>query len=73
MSTHTQCRIRRGRIVTVSWIPSKKAVKGKIVRLKDDAGWTDGWEVLKVWGTKPSSWVADSARDYMHHRKATDI
>jgi hypothetical protein len=72
MSTHTQCRLRQGSTQTVSWIPSKAAIKGKTVRLKDETGWSL-WEVLEVWGTKPSSWVLDGARDYKHHRKATDI
>ena len=68
-----------GREWPIGWTPLAQspalaaALGVRRLRLKDDGEWTDGWEVLEVWGTKPSSWVTDSARDYKHHRKATDI
>lgn len=73
MSTYTQCHLRRGQVHTVSWIPTKVAARGNILRLKDETGGQDGWEVLDVWGTKPASWVIDGGRDHKKHRKATDI
>lgn len=35
----------------VAWIPSKYAVKGKVLRLKDEDGeWEPGWKVCSVYG-----------------------
>lgn len=39
----------------ISWIPAKFAAIGKIVRLKDDEDWTDGWKVVDCWQTIPEN------------------
>lgn len=30
----------------VSWIPEKYAVVGKVLKLKDNGVWSDGWRVI---------------------------
>lgn len=73
--THTQCRLQRGNSFTVTWLPSKFAIKGKIVKLKESkvGVWIDGWSVTDVWATMDSSYVNERSRDYLNTRKASDI
>lgn len=42
---YTQCSLSRKNVSQVSWIPSKLAKVGMILKLKEDGIWTDGWEV----------------------------
>ena len=50
---YKQCRLTRGNITTVSWIPARAAVVGKVIGLKQENGtWDDGWTVT-VAGTEP--------------------
>ena len=72
--THTQCKLRRLDAEQVTWLPTKFARKGKFVKLKSDDGtWQDGWEVVEVWGTRPSEEVLEHERDYLKQREASDI
>jgi len=40
---HNQRILKRKDISTVSWIPSKLAIKGNFVGLKKDEKWIKGW------------------------------
>jgi len=60
MNTHTQCRMQRGNIHTIAWIPSIFAVVGKYLKLRGE----DGWEVISAGHTLPSDYVRDHERDY---------
>jgi hypothetical protein len=75
MSTHSQCLLNRLGAQQTSWIPTKFAVQGRYVKLKDDDGeWTDGWRVERVFGgAVPSEVIAKNERNYKSHRKATDV
>lgn len=74
MSTHSQCELNRLGQKQVSWIPTKFAVQGRYVKLKDDGEWTDGWRVARVFGgAVPSEVIAKNERNYTSHRKATDV
>jgi hypothetical protein len=60
----------------VSWIPSDKAKKGKIVRLKEfpsDPEWSEGWKVMEVWGKRDGETVEKNADLWKHQREASDI
>ena len=53
---YTQCLLGKNthnnpRITTMAWIPSKSAVKNKLVDL-DMGGWGQKWIVLNTFGTK---------------------
>jgi len=72
--THTQCKLQRGNSLTVSWIPTRYAVKNSYVKLQDEAGvWIDGWQVLETWTTLPTEVVTARERDWAHQREASDI
>ena len=70
---HTQCRLRResDNLEHVAWIPAKHARKGKVVTLKTYEG--GPWEVMEVWGSRPTDDVMAHERDYLKQRAASDI
>ena len=78
--TFNQCELSKaidggtGRMVT--WIPSRIAHVGAVVRLKDpDNGkWTDGWKVESV--AQPpfeEKFLVERSRDYRRQRNGSDI
>lgn len=75
MTHYTQCKLKNSatNVITVSWIPKKFAVKGRFLRLKDNGTWTDGWEVIEVWTTKPEDQVLPYRDDYRSWREVTDV
>lgn len=74
MDYHIQCKLRRGNVEQVTWLPSKFAQKNKFLKLKNINGdWEDGWEVIEVWKKLPTQEVLERERDYLHQREASDI
>jgi len=72
MTTYNQCRLRRKNAEQVSYIPTKFAVVGSFLKLKDEKGnWTNGWEVLSVGEATPENLVPDSHDAIKAHRKRT--
>ena len=67
---HSQCRLRCGTVEHIAWIPAKLARKGKVVTLKTYEG---DWEVVEVWGSRPTDDVVAHERDYLKQRAASDI
>lgn len=56
--SYAQCELVRGNEKQTSWIPSRFAVLGKVLRLRDEGGaWEDGWKILAIHHTKPYAWV----------------
>lgn len=45
---YRQCALEHGRFSMVSWIPKKFAVAGKVLRLRRNGAWEDGWRVTHV-------------------------
>ena len=67
---YKQCVLRKGYAQQVSYLPSKFAIDGKLVRLKDD----DGWEVVFVSDNEITEDLALLQRDvYRNHRNTTDV
>ncbi|HKR59949.1 MAG TPA: hypothetical protein VJS64_09440 [Pyrinomonadaceae bacterium] len=67
---YAQCRLRRGNVETVAWIPSVFAVRGKYIRIKD----VDGWQVIGVGKFLSSEYVLNVlSNEHRHHRNVTDI
>jgi len=60
-------------VCTTAWIPEEHAVLNKIVKIKDDGIWSDGWTVRILWSFKPKEWVEQHERDYLKQREASDI
>lgn len=72
--TYTQCKLTHpdGTCMT-SWIPTKFAKKNKILKLKDNGVWKDGWVVTSVFGTQDEKIVLARRSDYRNWRDMTDI
>lgn len=53
---YRQCRlvkrIPNGECVQVSWLPEPYATAGRIVKLREDGAWDDGWVVLGAGDTR---------------------
>ena len=57
----------------VSWIPEPFCVTGKILKLKVDDTWDDGWKVTSVSDKVSAKMVERHERDYLKTRKNSDI
>ncbi len=64
---YKQCKLVRGSQERVTWLPEKFANKGKVLRLRDDGEWTDGWKVVEVWATETEERVVARERDYKRY------
>ena len=75
---YKQCTLKKqtdlGERIQVSWIPVEHSVVGKIIGLKENGVWDEGWEVISS-GSQVMSheYLLKRSRDYVNHRKATDI
>lgn len=70
---YQQCILVKGSRVTTTWIPVKFAEKGKILSLKMEEGWEDGWHVMTQFGTKLTKNELDTkAEQYRNTRKTSD-
>jgi len=49
---YKQCLLCKGSSMLVSWIPSKFAKKNKVLELKMNKEWVNGWTVLTAFGEK---------------------
>lgn len=67
-----QCRLTKGRLEKIAWIPIQFAEVGKIIDLNDE-GWSLGWTVQQTYTTLPTEYVREHERDYKSQRKASDI
>jgi hypothetical protein len=73
---YRQCRlvkrIEGGELVLVSWIPEPFASTGRIVKLREDNGWDDGWVVLGAGDRRlPADQVPDFHQLSKAHLRAT--
>jgi len=72
-----QCRLVRGDSSTISWLPDKFAVKGKIIdlRSRETGKWSKNWEVVSGWYSDSvnSDYILEREQDYKHQRAASDI
>lgn len=70
MQYYKQCTMTKNETSQVAWIPEEFAKVGKFLRLEDD----NGWEVTSV-GTHRlnGQYIMDHEREYLRHRRVTDI
>lgn len=68
---YRQCQLTRDvgdltQVISVTWIPVKYAVRGKVLRMKRaDKVWEDGWYVTHVYSTEmPGKVIEEGSRDY---------
>lgn len=46
---YTQCLLKKNNTTQVSWVPKKFALKNKIVKLKIEDRWDEGWQIIEVY------------------------
>ena len=73
VTDYKQCLLKRKNTYRVGWIPVDKAVKGKLLKLKLDDKWSNGWEVVQLGITQAAFFVEAHEMDYKKQRKASDI
>lgn len=63
-TAYRQCRLQRGNLTTVSFIPDKFAKEGWILELRDRHGvWTDGWHVIGAGSLRSGQFVENQAHN----------
>lgn len=73
-TTHTQCKMRHDSgLYDTSWIPTKFAVVGRRVGLKENGVWDDHWTVIEIFSTENSAMILERSQDWKQTRKASDI
>lgn len=73
--THIQCRLVKGDRTQVSWLPSKFATVGRVVKLSDGrtGAWDDGWVVEETYSAMETAEANERSRDHTRTRKASDV
>jgi len=72
-NSYIQCTMERKGITEVAWIPSSFAKEGKIIKLKQNEIWVDGWKVKEVGLKKlPFEDQKITFKEYGQHREVTD-
>ncbi len=76
---YIQCTVTKklpsGVKTTSTFLPEKFAKLGKVLKLQDkNSEWEDGWVVESVGKDKyDSDYIRRQSREYLNHRKGTDI
>lgn len=71
---YTQCKLAKGNVTQVSFIPSQYAKFGELIMLRNAEGvWENGWAVIEVYQTLSKASVLTQERAHVRHRKTTDI
>ena len=74
ISLYCQCLLEKNGDLLTTWIPKKFAVVDKILKIKNDDGWDNGWKVIKVGELLLNEEsVASNSLDYRRTREASDI
>ncbi len=73
---YRQCRLVRpvagGECAQVSWIPEPFAATGRVLKLREDGAWVDGWVVVGAGTTRLRGKDLPDAHDLIRgHRRAT--
>jgi len=64
-NTYTQCELVKQNVFQVAWIPTQFAVVGKIIKIKENGRWNDGWKVKHIFGIRFFEDVEEHERDYL--------
>lgn len=77
MELYQQCTLKKvkdtGTLEQVSFIPKKYAVQGKLLKLKTDDGWDNGWVVSGCGIILPENQLQIYEDSHRNTRKASDI
>lgn len=71
-----QCVLRKpleeGYRERVSFIPARFAHQGRVLKLREDGVWDDGWQVVSTGGSMVSDEVAETQSLMKRHRQHSD-
>lgn len=70
---YTQCNLVKGNLSQVAWIPKPFAKLGKVLQLKVDGAWDQGWTVTDVYTTASEEFVDLVNFSLRHHKDVSDI
>ncbi len=71
---YQQCRLQRVTELMTTWIPTRFAKKDKILKVKVNGEWVDGWLVDEVFKNKITRQELDTlAWQYRHTREVSDV
>lgn len=70
---YTQCKINKKDKFDIAWIPSKFANIGRIIKIKIDGIWNNGWSVIDVYSSNSEDHILEHEMDYRKQRRASDI
>ena len=68
---YRQCEVRRGPAFRLTWIPASFAVNGKMLNLRDNGEWSDGWVVTEVYPDTERIITPTPQSEIRRHRRAT--
>ena len=70
MTYYKQCTLTRGSTSEVVFIPETFAVMNKYLRIGDE----NGWQVKSIGANRvEGAYLKEHEREYLNHRKITDI
>jgi len=69
MAYFRQCTLTKKNTNQVAWIPENFAIKGIFLKIVDE----NGWQVSEVGNRQDGAVLQAHEREYMNHRKVTDI
>lgn len=68
---YIQCKLTKIDTYQVAYIPEKFAKAGKIVKIKQDDGWDDGWCVSEIYLSSKTDKEPNVVQAVKKHRKRT--
>jgi hypothetical protein len=75
---YRQCRLEKAeggdRLERTLWLPVRYAVKGDVVKLRDNGVWSDGWRVTSASGMEiDEKYAVHTSHAHTRQRRASDI
>lgn len=74
MNYYKQCLLKKKSRPLIAWLPEQFAKHKKVLELKNDDQWENGWKVEVVYKIRLSEeQLRERSQDYKHTREASDI
>ena len=69
---YRQCKMQKHDSFQTSFLPEEFAIKNKVIKLRDNGVWDDGWQVIEVSSfRRTEESLPDYHAEIKRHRKAT--
>lgn len=69
---YKQCLIINGCKEDLIWLPEDFAQFMKVIKIKNNDVWEDGWVIKAIYGTKDEKYILEHERDYVQLFASTD-